>query len=54
MDIWSSDNEGEPIGYFISNVLSKQRKRKEYAKRYKIKYRSNQLSTSEFNFEDMQ
>ncbi|RYU94505.1 transposase, partial [Emticicia agri] len=38
IEMWRSDNKGEPIIYLITNVLNKKRIGKQYAKRWKIEY----------------
>ena len=53
IEMWRSDNKDEPIIYLITNVLTKKRVGKQYAKRWKIEYCFKHLKTNEFNLEDM-
>lgn len=53
IEMWRSDNKDEPIVYLITNILTKKRVGKQYAKRWKIEYCFKHLKTNGFNLEDM-
>jgi hypothetical protein len=53
IEMWRSDNKDEPIIYLITNILTKKRVGKQYAKRWKIEYCFKHLKTNGFNLEDM-
>lgn len=53
IEMWRSSNKDEPIIYLITNVLTKKRVGKQYAKRWKIEYCFKHLKTNGFNLEDM-
>lgn len=53
IEMWRSDNKDESIIYLITNILTKKRVGKQYAKRWKIEYCFKHLKTNGFNLEDM-
>lgn len=53
IEMWPTANKEELIIYLITNILSKKRVGKQYAKRWKIEYCFKHLKTNGFNLEDM-